>query len=182
MSLETAAQRLAQIAQQPINHFSSFDFGRQQNPNARSVIVDRDLARSILGKIRQELEPGLIAFIGTTRNLATNETKKAEIAIAESQSQFDILKIARTDGINYNLSTEDIITKLKSYDHLYGIDIFHAESDTIEFELDNIPKDLTAFCQDLYNFCPDIIDQGVGSIEQLEEAIMILNEVYLWWD
>lgn len=182
MSLEKAAQTLSQITQQPVNNFSTFDFGREQNPTAKSVTIDNSKARDILKQIRAELEPGLIAFIGNTRNLASNKSRQAEIVIAEGKSQFDILKVARSDGINFGLETEDIITKLKTYDEHYGIDIFHAESDTIEFILKNTPKDLTAFCQDLYDFCPDIVEQGVNSIEALEEDIMMRGEVFLWWD
>ena len=182
MSLEKAAQRLAEITQQPINNFSTFDFGRQQNPTAKSVIVANNMAREILTQIRSELDPGLIAFIGTTHNLASNKPRKAEIVIAEGKSQFDILKLAQFNGANYGLETEDIIAKLKTYDKQYGIDIFHAEFDTIEFILNTIPKNLTKFCEDLYDFCPDIVDQGIGSIEELEEDIIMRGEVFLWWD
>lgn len=182
MSLETAAQKLAEITQQSVNNFSTFDFGRQQNPTAKSVLVANNRARDILRQIRQELAPGLNAFIGTTRNLANNESRLAEIVIFTGESQFDILRLAQTDAINFGLETEDIIAKLKTYDRQYGIDIFHAETDTLEFILKNTPQDLTVFCQDLYNFCPDIVDQGVGSIEELAEDIMMRGEVFLWWD
>lgn len=182
MLLETAAQRLAEITQQPVNNFSTFDFGRQQNPTAKSVTIDNSIARDILWQIRQELEPGIITFIGNTRNLSNNELRQAEIAIALSESQFDILRLAQSNAFNFGLETEDIITKLKTYDKKYGIDIFHAELDIIEFILQNTPNYLTAFCEDLYDFCPDIVDQDVNSIEELEEDIMIQGEVSLWWD
>ncbi len=182
MLLETVAQRLAEITQQTINDFSTYDFGRQQDFQAKSVIVEERIARSILFKLRSELTPGIIAFIGTTSNYAGNEEVKAEIVVARGDSQFDILRSARCDALNYDLSTENIIVKLKSYDRYYNIDIFQAESDSVNFTLKNFPQDLTAFCQDLYDFCPDIVNQGVGTVSELEEAVEALGEVYLWWD
>jgi hypothetical protein len=78
--------------------------------------------------------------------------------------------------------TEDLIKHLKKYDDEYGIRIFHAETDTIQFDLVNLPSDLGAFARDLYQFCPDIVDQGVGSVAALKEAIREHRQVYLWWD
>ena len=182
MSLEAVVQKLSEITQQTVNDYSTYDFGRQQETKAKSITVEEEIARSTLFKIRKEITPEIIAFIGTTRNYATNETRKAEIVVARGESQFDILRLAHTDAGNYGLSTEDIIAKLKIYDRSYGIDIFQAESDVVNFTLKNFPQDLTAFCQDLYEFCPDIVDQGVGSINKLKESVEILGEIYLWWD
>ncbi len=58
----------------------------------------------------------------------------------------------------------------------------HAETDTVEFNLDRDPPDLAAFAADLYRFCPDIVDQGVGSVEELAVSIKITGAVELWWD
>ena len=80
------------------------------------------------------------------------------------------------------METEDLIKKLQDYDRQCGIDIFHAETDIIEFNLKKTPTDLAAFCQDLYKFCPDIVDQGVGSVEELKREITKSNRVYLWRD
>ena len=38
------------------------------------------------------------------------------------------------------------------------------------------------FAKEVYTFCPDVVDQGVGSIEALEEAIKEMHGVWLWWD
>ena len=80
------------------------------------------------------------------------------------------------------METEDLVRKLQEYDAKYGIDIFHAETDTIEFRFRSLPEDLAAFCADLYEFCPDIVDQGVGTVEKLEEEVARTGTVFLWWD
>ncbi len=80
------------------------------------------------------------------------------------------------------MDTEDVIRKLQSWHNSYGIDIYCAETDTIELTLDVVPTDTRTFANEVYEFCPDIVDQGVGSVDVLEEAIKDYQYIYLWWD
>jgi hypothetical protein len=182
VTLESAAQRLARIAGGPVREYSTYDFGRARDPDARSVIVADERSLDILSEIRGQIEGDLVAFIGTTSWLGDEPHQGVEIVVAKGGSQFDILRVARSDAINYGMETEALIEKLTEYDRQYGIDILHAETNTIEFALSRLPHDLTAFCQDLYEFCPDIVDQGTGTVEDLEAEIRDNEVVYLWWD
>ena len=123
-----------------------------------------------------------MAFIGTTQWLGEEKHDGVEVVLGKGKDQFDIVRLARTDACNYDLFAEDIIQRLEKYHHSFGIDIFHAETDTIEFDLIGFPTDLAAFAKDLFDFCPDIVLQGVGTVEALEEAIADTGKVYLWWD
>ena len=180
MRLKIVGETLAQISRQTIRDYSTYDFGRQKDNSAKSVVVEESIARSILFEIRQNLDRGMIAFIGTTCNLETNEFNKAEIVIALGKSQFDIIKIARCNDRNCGLSTENIIDKLKQYDRNFGINIFHAELNTIKFTFKSLPENITKFCQDLYSFCPDLLDSGIDSNQELKARIRIAQEVYPW--
>jgi hypothetical protein len=183
MNLDAAAKRLSEISGSPIRNYSTRDFGRDRNPNARSVVVPKARARQVLQHVRGELGPKLVAFIGTTQWLGNEQHADGEeIVVANGNSQFEILRVAQSDAVNYDMLTEDLIKKLTEYDRNYGIDIFHAETDTIEFRFLKLPADLRAFCEDLYEFCPDIVDQGVGTVEALETEIRRSREVFLWWD
>ena len=182
--LEEAAQQLAQLAKQPLRAYSTYDFGRERDTSARSIVVPTDVAEDLLNTFRNELSPGVIAFIGTTRWLGDEQHDAAsELVVANGASQFDSLLVARSDAINYGMETEDLVKKLTEYDQMHGISIFHAETDTIEFQLLRIPDQLTAFCEDLYTFCPDIVDQNCETVEALAQEIAA-NEgkVFLWWD
>jgi hypothetical protein len=183
MNLDAAAKRLSEISGSPIRNYSTRDFGRERNPDARSIVVPKAKARQVLQRLRSELGPRLIAFIGTSRWLGDeNHADAEEIVVANGDSQFDILRVAQSDAINYGMTTDDLIKKLTSYDRNYSIDIFRAETDTIEFRFSKLPADLPGFCTDLYRFCPDIVDQGVGTVEALETEIRRTQEVFLWWD
>ena len=183
MTLEEAAKRLSQISSAPARNYSTRDFGREWNPDARSVVVPKARSRQVLQRIRSELDPKLVAFIGTTRWLGDeNHADGEEIVVAKANSQFDVLRVAQSDAVNFGMVTEDLIKKLTEYDRTYGIEIFHAETDTIEFRFSKLPGDMPRFCKDLYKFCPDIVDQGIGTLEALENEIRKTQEVFLWWD
>ncbi len=51
-----------------------------------------------------------------------------DIVVANGGSQFEILRIAQSDVVNYRLVTEDLIKKLTEYNRKHDIDIFHAET------------------------------------------------------
>jgi hypothetical protein len=183
MNLDAAAKRLSEISGSPIRDFSTRDFGRDRNPDARSVVVPKAKARQVLQHVRSELDPGLVAFIGTTRWLGDEKHADGEeIVVAKGDSQFEILRVAQSDAVNHGMVTDDLVKNLTVYHRNYGIDVFHAETDTIEFKFSKLPADLPGFCKDLYMFCPDIVDQGVGTVEALENEIRRTQEVFLWWD
>jgi hypothetical protein len=174
---------LARVSSKPVRKYSTCDFGREQNPEARSVVVPQDDAESLVRELRRELPPGSVAFIGTSRWLGKEKHEGAvEVVVGPGQSQFDILRIAKSDAVNYGMETEALITRLQKYDREVGISLFHAETDTVAFDILREPKDWSAFAQDIYEFCPDIVDQGVGSVEELQEQLEGMRQVLLWWD
>ena len=182
MSLDAAAARLAELSGAPVRDYSTHDFGRSRDTNAKSVVVPHDQSAELIAQFREQLGPNLICFIGTTRWLGDEKHDGDEIVVAKGTTQFDILRVSRADAINYEMETEDLIKKLKDYDNQFGIDVFHAETDTVEFSFVKMPEDLSAFCKDLYQFCPDIVDQGTGTVERLEQEINERKQVFLWWD
>lgn len=181
MTLEEAGAVLAEVTGKPLRPHSTVDFGREPQPLGRSVIVAEGVSRDSLTTVRGRLGPGIVAFIGTTSWLGDERHDGVELVVAEGSSQFDILRVARSDAVNFDMDTEQLIQKLQQYDQQVGIDIFHAETDTIEAMLLRTPENMQAFTEDVYEFCPDIVDQGVGSVEELAKSLE-LGQLYLWWD
>jgi uncharacterized protein DUF4253 len=173
---------LKRLSGQNARPYSTFEFGRAKDSSCLSVVVPEDQARPLVFDIRKQLPSGLLAFVGTTRWLGDEKHEGVEVVVGRGGSQFDILRLARSDACNYDMDTEDIIRRLRAWHESCGIDIFHAETDTIELSLLKLPGDVRAFARDVYEFCPDIVDQGVGSVEALEKAIEDYRQVYLWWD
>jgi uncharacterized protein DUF4253 len=173
---------LESVARTPSRDYSTFDFGREKDHSCVSVVVPKNESRAIVRRLRSQLLPGWIAFIGTSRWLGDERHDGVEIVVGPGDSQLEILRAARSNAANYNMNTEALVKKLRVYDQRYGIDIFHAESDTIEFTMLRMPEDVMAVARDLYEFCPDIVDQGLGSIQRLRDELDRTHMVYLWWD
>jgi hypothetical protein len=104
------------------------------------------------------------------------------VSIIKSTDQFDILKIQKTDGINYDLENEDVIEKTKIMGYKYGIEILGADYDWVDFTI-TVPSDsIPDFAKEVYEFCPDAVDQGVGEVVELEKMIGEFKRLVLWWD
>ena len=156
--------------------------GEESDIDIEDIQAGERLAYSCLSLIRSELPEGFVAFIGTTNWLGPDINSGIEIVIGPGTNQFDILRLARTDACNYELGTEDIIRRLQQYDGDFGIDIFHAETDLVEFDLKGAPPDPVTLASDLYDFCPDLIDQGMGDLTDLADEILDERRITLWWD
>lgn len=180
--MNEAAQTLARLGAGEVRHFSTYDFGRVRDERCASVIVADEEAEALVFRIREALEPGQVAFVGTSRWLGDERHGGVEVVVGPGESQLDIPKLARTDAVNHGVGTEDIVGKLREFDEDFGIDVVRAETDTIVFDLVGWPRDLAAFARGLYEFCPDIVDQGVGSVEALEDGLDVTGRAYLWWD
>ena len=127
---------------------------------------------------------GYTAHLGTNRFLGDEKVAdgEVELVVAPGANQFDIVRTARTDAINYGILTEAIIKRLESWDRAYGIDIVLANVDTIVFKLRKQPPDVVAFAKEVDAFCPDTVDQGAGTLDALAKDIGQRGAVSLWWD
>lgn len=173
---------LATVTKSDVRDYWTNDFGRAKRTGGYSVIVPVESAQALLESIRGKVPSGYVAFVGTTHNLDDPRIRGAELVVAPGQDQFDIVRLAATDAVNHDMTTDQIIEELKRWDAQFGIDIRQAETDTIQLKLKTIPADLPEFSQRLYAFCPDIVDQGVGDIESLQAAVKQEGVIVLWWD
>jgi hypothetical protein len=182
LTLEAAGELLAQESGRSVRKYSTRDFGREPFLGARSVLVPEDRALQLLDTVRARLGPGLVAFIGTQDSLADPPAAGVEVVVAPGESQFDILRVAASDAINYDMETEDLIRELQAWDREFGIDIYAAQTDVVQLRLRQMPSDLKQFAGRVYAFCPDIVDQGTETVDELAKYIADTREVYLWWD
>lgn len=173
---------LATVAKSDVRDFWTNDFGRAKRTGGYSVIVPVESAQKLLESVRGQVPSGYVAFVGTIHNIDDPRIKGAELVMAPGQDQFDIVRLAATDAVNHDMTTDQIIEELRRWDAQFGIDIWQAETDTVQLKLKSIPEDLPEFSQRLYEFCPDIVDQGVGDIESLQAGIKQEGVIVLWWD
>jgi hypothetical protein len=107
-----AAAVLSQASHAVVRSYSTRDFGRECYTGAISVQVPE----------RHADPPGV----------------GVEVVIGPGSTQFDILRIAASDAVNYDKQTEDLVRVLQDWDRRFGIDIFAAETDTVQLKLTTI--------------------------------------------
>jgi hypothetical protein len=96
------------------------------------------------------------------------------VIVAPVEDPFKVLEIERTNGANYGISTDALITELRGIDKDHGIDILDAGFDFVVFRLLKIPDGVEAVSleQKLLDLCPDLS----------EDLSDISENIELWWD
>jgi hypothetical protein len=119
---------------------------------------------------------------GAWLNDNAHGTGPDKIAILKTRDQFEYLALARTDGINYDLTHEKVIERYREWAAKYGLELDGAGLDWISAHITKPPADWQAFAAEVYEFCPDVVLQGTGDVGALARAMQERRELFLWWD
>lgn len=152
---------------------------KAKNITGLSFNVSEDKSFSILAALHDRFKnKGYILYVSESNSGYGAD----EMTVLKTNDMFDALRFEGTNGINYDIFTEDVIEKLKTWNDQFGLDIFAATFDLVQARYIKLPADLKAHAEETYAFCPDIVDQGTGSVEALQEEIRKAGQLYLWWD
>jgi hypothetical protein len=152
---------------------------REKKINGLSFSVSQEMSYTILADLHDEFrKKGYLLYISESNSGYGAD----EITVLKTDDMFDALRFEGTNGINYDIHTEDIIDKLKTWNDQFGLDIFAASFDLVQAHYVKMPSDLKAHAEETYAFCPDVVDQGTGSVEALQQEIQKARQLYLWWD
>lgn len=108
--------------------------------------------------------------------------KPDRVGILQTADKYEVLKQVGTDGINYDITNDSLITIVKNLDKKYSLELIGASGDWCEFFIHNEPENWVDFGNEIYKICPDIVDQGAGSVEAMVEEIRKTGRLYFWWD
>jgi hypothetical protein len=172
-----------QATNKPIQQLTSFNFDTdEQHPiNGITSAVSASQSRTIQAKLHQQLNPkGYLVFISET-NFGIN-SQDDQIAIINSNDQFQIPQIMQTNGINYDVTPEQVVSKLKDWHSRYSLQIIGAGMDWVEARIGNPPDNFQSFAQEVYQFCPDVVEQGSETVDALAQEMQQTNTLYCWWD
>ncbi len=96
---------------------------------------------------------------------------------------FTAIAEAETNGDNYDISTEDIIARLKEWQKVSSFTLSDVDYDKVTLNFTALPKDLDAFIEDAVEFCPDLImDDKEAEIPFLKKQLIKTRKLGLWWD
>lgn len=141
------------------------------------IEVKQEEAEHLVLKLGEEFKSiNYLAFIC--------DSDHEKIGIIPGSDQFDFLRLQQTNGDNYDISNEKVITKLKDWHRRHPFIIIGAAYDWVEvkFQVNPEGKELRAFAKEISKFCPDIIEQGSGLIDGLIEEMKETGKLNLWWD
>jgi hypothetical protein len=132
-------------------------------PSAESI--------NLIFSLRERLAPkGYLAFIAKIHYAFENmdddddainiSGNKHQIGIIKCSNQYELIRMFRTDAANHNISTEDIIAKLKSWEKEASFEVLGVAYDWLELYFNKLPEDALEFARRMYEFCPDTLEQG----------------------
>ena len=96
---------------------------------------------------------------------------------------FAALRKAGTNGDNYDVSTADIIERMKKWQKLCSFRLSGVDYNAVTINFDALPKDVKAFVADAYDLCPDLVQVDEDfELPELEKTIAKTKKLKLWWD
>ncbi len=152
---------------------------RTLQPQGIKFCVERKQFESMVFKLKDQFNSMGYKIFQMEYNY---DAQCLQIGVLKTNDQFDILRSLGTNGINYGIETDSLITVLKKWNSENEFEIIAAGHDYVEARYIGKPKDFKKLSQEMFNFCPDIVYQGAETVERLEEGIEAMNGLYLWWD
>jgi hypothetical protein len=161
--------------------------GLQKIPNGKTVFIpgvsfnvqDNQKAYQIVQKVRPKIE------VKSYKVFVTDGLKKDDrsaIAVVRCHDEFTPLTYMQTNGGNYGIDTHKLILILDSLDKELDLKLEGADFDWCEFDIRKEPKDWADLAQRLYKICPDIVEQGTGTVKELENELRNSKKLYFWFD
>lgn len=110
------------------------------------------------------------------------DNKPDNIGVLKTSDKYEVLRQIKTDGINWDIDNDSLITIIKAFDQKYSLDLVGASGDWCEFIIKKEPASWMTFATEVNKVCPDVVDQGTGTVEALAEEMKRTKRLYLWWD
>ncbi len=104
------------------------------------------------------------------------------VCVLKTEDKFDLIRFEGCNGVNFDIYVEDVAKQLSKWDKDFGLEFIGIGYDFVDGNYVNSPKNMEKHAKELYEFCPDIVDQGVGSVAELEREITQSKKFFLWWD
>ena len=163
-----------------LSHLQAVDAeGKPVPACALSIMVrQRDLTETVPA-LRQRLSPAGYQIV---RSNCDRFTSHDTVSVLRSDDPNAIVRLKQTNGCNYDIYPEDVITRLEDWNQRFGIEVTGADVDWVEAAFKQAPPDMNAFANEVYEFCPDVVEQGTETVEALAAEMTASGRVFLWWD
>ena len=104
------------------------------------------------------------------------------VAVFPSERWQDALAVLQTNGINYDLASQNIIDWMEECEKQHPFRILTIAHDLVGGEFLGEIANPTELAGKIYDFCPDSVEQGFGEVEELAEDLKTSGKFFYWWD
>lgn len=104
------------------------------------------------------------------------------VGIVKETDPLRILKQMETNGLNYDITNDSLLTIIRNMHEKYGLELIGASGDYCEFIIHRPPADWSLLAKEVYAVCPDAVEQGAGTLEALARELKQSRRLYFWWD
>lgn len=160
-----------------INARSGFDVGRHPWRGV-AFKVHPDSTEARIAAIAERI--GAEGYTAYRSRMGFGGEPDEVCVLMTQQDDRAVLRYERTDGINYEITTDSLIRTLDAWN--LQLRITGASYDWMEASIGAPVQDWDSLAQQVYAFCPDVVDQGTGTVEALAEELRRTKTLYLWWD
>lgn len=119
----------------------------------------------------------LVNFLGIIVAERFPNNFKYNVEIFKGTDFFDLLKIKQTNAWKYNISNQEIVNRLKTWQNFCEFEILMAHKSGVAIEFINLPTNLNSFAKEIYEFCPNFSD-----INEIVQALKQYKFISLIWD
>src|SRR4051794_12026566 len=139
------------------------DDGETEAADGISVVVaDGHEAERVMNELSPRIAPGGYRAFWSERRAPNGRKESDEVAVLKTDDPYAIVRLRRSDGGNYGITTQDIIDRLTAWRQTSEFTVVGGSSDWVALVFSGLPERICAFAEEIYQFCPDIVDEGVG--------------------
>lgn len=104
------------------------------------------------------------------------------VALFPREDPYEILRLMGTNGANYGIGPDSIITWLRALGRDQPFVLTGIGFDWLEGRFTTPIRDPNALARRFYAFCPDIVEQGTETVAALADELRRSLHLYCWWD
>jgi hypothetical protein len=105
------------------------------------------------------------------------------VGLLPTAEKYVVMAYLKTDGVNYNITTERIIDWLKRLEKSQPFVLTEVGLDFVGGEFLQGIRRPRQLAERMFAFCPDIVDLGIQPVARLEKELAKPSpQLYLWWN
>ncbi|GAB2618312.1 hypothetical protein GCM10027168_58300 [Streptomyces capparidis] len=139
-------------------------------------------ARRLAAHVAPEADPDLVGG----PHISALRQERTAVCLVRAADGHDVPALLNWLGAcNYDIGGAEHRAVLRYFHERYGAELVTLEDQVIELLVTRgprTPEGIAAAALEQYTYCSDIVDQGVGSVEELARTQVRCGSWYFWWD